>query len=221
MLLLCVFPLNCVLIAIRTIRDVVQQQTYKKANDSHKCKHIMRLLNNTSNWPWIGFIAAIPLLGGIVAILLIFGQEPDSFIKAWTQTADWNMSQKIAPQNISRDDHYLCTVAAGGHRKIVKPIRNGKRHGRRVLVNRQLCIANAFEQLIEERTPKFHLFLRGLYDKIGYPIAKHIKSPYIADLIYFTMKPLEWIFLFTLYLFDTKPENRIAVQYPHSVPPVL
>ena len=27
------------------------------------------------------------------------------------------------------------------------------------------------------------------------------------------MKPLEWIFLIVLYLFDVKPENRIATQY--------
>ncbi|MGN1181023.1 MAG: DUF6688 family protein [Suilimivivens sp.] len=27
------------------------------------------------------------------------------------------------------------------------------------------------------------------------------------------MKPLEWIFLIVLYLFDEKPENRICRQY--------
>lgn len=220
MLLLCLFPFNCVLIAIRTIKNVVHQQTSERENVSHKLRHIMILLNNASNWPWIAFLTAIPLLGIIVVILILFGQEPDSLIKAWTQTADWNMSQKVAPQNIVRDEHYLCTVAAGGHGAIVKPIRTGKRHGHRVIVNRQLCIANAFEQLLEERAPNFHRFVRASYDKIGYPIAKHIQSPYIADATYFIMKPLEWIFLFSLYLFDIKPENRIAVQYPHSAPPV-
>jgi len=219
--LLCVFPFNCVLIAIRTIKNVVHQHIRKKENTSGKFKSIAILLSNTSNWPWIAFVAAIPLLGIIVLVLLLFGQEPDSFIKAWTETADWTMSQKIAPQNIPKDGHYLCTVAAGGHKAVVKPIRTGKRHGHRVVVNRQLCIANAFEQLIEERTPRFHRFVRGVYDKSGYPIAKHINSPYVADTIYFIMKPLEWIFLFTLYLFDTKPENRIAVQYPHSELPIL
>lgn len=220
MLLLCLFPFNCIIIAVRTIKNVVQQNR-EKENVSNKYKSIAKLLNNTYNWPWIAFIAAVPLLGIIVAVLLLFGQEPDDFIKAWTQTADWNLSQKVAPQNIYRDEHYLCTVAAGGHKKIVKPIRTGKRHGHRVIVNRQLCIANAFEQLLEERTPKFHHFVRTLYDKTGYPIAKHIRSPYVADVIYFLMKPLEWIFLFCLYLFDTKPENRIAVQYPHSGIPAV
>lgn len=67
----------------------------------------------------------IPLLGVIILILLLFGQEPNSVIKAWTETADWTMSQKTAPQNIFYDEHYLCTVAAGGHQKVVKPIRTG------------------------------------------------------------------------------------------------
>ena len=47
----------------------------------------------------------------------------------------------------------------------------------------------------------------------GYPLSMHINKPWQADLIYIIMKPLEWLFLITLYLFDVNPENRIAVQY--------
>ncbi|MEG0895114.1 MAG: DUF6688 family protein, partial [Oscillospiraceae bacterium] len=65
----------------------------------------------------------------------------------------------------------------------------------------------------------FHKILRGTYDKIGYPISKHIHSKYLADIIYFIMKPLEWAFLIFLYIVDTKPENRIALQYPHNKVP--
>ena len=36
------------------------------------------------------------------------------------------------------------------------------------MVNRQLCIANAFEDLIQEKTPRFHHFVRYIYDKYGY-----------------------------------------------------
>ena len=146
-------------------------------------------------------------------ILVLFGQAPDAVIKAWTETSDWNLSLKEAPQNIYYDEHYLCTVAAGGHKKVVKPIRTGVRHGHRVIVNRQLCIANAFEQVLEERTPHFHRIVRNFYDTYGFPVAKLIHSKYTADLVYFLMKPLEWIFLIVLYLVDVKPENRIAVQY--------
>ncbi|HNX64697.1 MAG TPA: hypothetical protein PKI60_05880 [Oscillospiraceae bacterium] len=33
------------------------------------------------------------------------------------------------------------------------------------------------------------------------------------DIIYIVMKPLEYLFLFVLYLFDLNPENRISMQY--------
>lgn len=171
------------------------------------------MLNDAKKWPLIAFILMIPLLGGIIMILALFGQQPDACIKAWTETSDWTLSRQVSPQNIFYDEHYLCTVAAGGHRKVVKPIRMGERHGHAVVVNRQLCIANAFEQIIEEKTPKFHRAVRGFYDSYGFPIAKLIHSPYIADFVYFIMKPLEWIFIVVLYFTDVNPENRIAVQY--------
>lgn len=94
----------------------------------------------------------------------------------------------------------------------------GVRHGHPVVVNRQLCIANAFEQVLEEKTPRFHRFLRRNYDRYGYPFAKHIKKKWAMDLIYYLMKPLEWIFLLVLYLVDRKPENRIAMQYIKPIP---
>lgn len=214
----CLFPINCVIIALRTVRSLVWQKAelIREQGEPQKLGKFARLLERSSAWPWLALLAALPLLGIIIAVLMLFGQSPDSVIRVWTNTADWTMSQKIAPPNLIRDEHYLCTVAAGGHRKVVKPLRTGKRHGHEVIVNRQLCVANAFEQLLEERTPKFHRAVRGFYDKTGYPIAKHIHSPYLADCIYFIMKPLEWIFLAVLYLFDVKPENRIAVQYPHA-----
>ena len=44
-------------------------------------------------------------------------------------------------------------------------------------------------------------------------LQKLIRSRYTADVIYFLMKPLEWLFLIVLYLTDVNPEDRIAVQY--------
>lgn len=97
--------------------------------------------------------------------------------------------------------------------RLVKPIRMGVRHGHHIVVNRQLLIANAFEQIIEEKLPRIHKVIRHIYDTYGYPIARQIKSPWQADIIYFLMNPLEWCFLTVIYLCDAKPENRIALQY--------
>ena len=217
--LLCLYPLNLIFIAVKLMKNVIfdwRSQPHTLPEKKNGLIKLNRLLIKAENWPWLGLLCALPLLGILIAVLVLFGQAPDSIIQAWTETSDWTFSQQVAPQNIYFDQHYLCTVAAGGHRKIVKPIRAGKRHGHRVLVNRQLCVANAFEQLLEERVPRFHRIIRCIYDRFGYPIAKHIHSPYAADAIWFLMKPLEWSFLAVLYLFDTKPENRIAVQYPHA-----
>lgn len=223
-LYLCLFPLNCILIGIKVIRQKImewgkiQREESKKAGavsgfQNRYLEWLNRHLERSSVWPAAAFLLMWPMLGIIICVLILFGQRPDSAIRAWTETSDWNLSWEIAPQNIYYDEHYLCTVAAGGHRKVVKPIRMGARHGHPVIVNRQLCVANAFEQILEERMPNLHRNIRNFYDRYGFPVAKMIRSPYIADVIYIMMKPLEWIFLAVIYMTDVKPENRIAVQY--------
>lgn len=95
----------------------------------------------------------------------------------------------------------------------MKLLRYGYRRGGKIVVNRQLCIANAFEQWLMECFPRFHHWVRFVYDRYGFPLAKHIHTRKQANLIYLLMKPLEYIFLFILYTVDEKPENRITLQY--------
>ena len=215
---LLVYPVCIICIVARTVISKVHEwQEYEMERAKIQSNPLLnfadKILSNSKLWPIYAIIFMFPLLGIIIGILLLFGQAPDSVIKAWTETADWTLSLKEAPQNIEYDEHYLCTVAAGGHKKIVKPVRKGIRHGHEVIVNRQLCIANAFEQILEEKTPRFHKLVRGIYDRYGFPVARLIKSKWIADIIYILMKPLEWIFLMVIYMSDVHPENRIATQY--------
>ncbi len=222
-IILTIFPVNCVIVFIKTVYIVVYKKN-KQLRDNTvttKYKKLSDLLNKATNLPWIALILIIPLLGVIIAVLCLFGQEPSSIIKAWTETADWTLSQKTPPPQLYYDEHYLCTVAARGHRSVVKPIRLGKRHGNWVVVNRQLCVANAFEQVIMEKAPKAHKVIRAIYDNTGYPIAKHIRTQILADVVYILMKPLEWLFVLVLYTVDGNPEDRIAVQYPHSAVPEI
>ena len=213
-LFLLIYSINLLWVRIKEWQEDRTEITY----ENRLLQYFHQLLNKSRNWPWLAVLLALPTLALVVLILMLFGQQPDSMIKAWTNTADWAFSQKIPPQNLIIDEHYLCTVAAGGHKRVVKPQRMGVRHGHPVVVNRQLCIANAFEQVLEEKTPRFHRFLRRNYDRYGYPFAKHIKKKWAMDLIYYLMKPLEWIFLLVLYLVDRKPENRIAMQYIKPIP---
>lgn len=214
---LILFPINYILCSIREEIEVMNYYREKHIQEKeyenkflNKCN---KILNDIDTWPILSVIFAIPLVIILICILVLFGQRPDEAIKAFLETSDWTLSKKISPPSVTYDGHYLCTVSLKGHEKLVKPTRMGIRHGEKIVVNRQLCIANAFEDLIQEKTPKFHHFVRYIYDKYGFPLSKHINNAWQADITYILMKPLEWIFLAVLYLFDKKPENRIATQY--------
>ena len=223
---LLLLPVNCVMITARTVACKIREWR-ETPHELHKIDQILilhwcdQILERSEMWPIAAFFLMWPLLGILIAVLVLFGQAPNAVIRTWTETSDWNLSQRIAPQNVYYDEHYLCTVAAGGHRKIVKPLRLGVRHGHEIIVNRQLCVANAFEQILEEKTPYFHKAVRTFYNRYGFPVAKLIRSPYAADMVYFLMKPLEWIFLTVLYLTDVHPEDRIAVQYTGTSRPAI
>lgn len=165
--------------------------------------------------PILWVVSTFPVLIVIQLILVVFGQQPDSFIQLFLDTSAFNYSKVIPPDPIviPGDSHYLCTVATNGHEKIVKPLRSGIRGNHRILVNRQLLVANAFEHILEEYTPKSHKVIRYIYDKYGYPLSRHIKTNWSADLVYILMKPLEWLFILVLYTIDQNPENRINIQY--------
>ncbi|MDE7422744.1 MAG: hypothetical protein K2N51_03490 [Lachnospiraceae bacterium] len=220
--LLCLFPLNYIIIAIKTVRYKISEWNTMELHHHYVYEghpvlnYFSRKLTNATYWPTIAFVLLWPFMGIMICILALFGQTPDIIIKTWTETAEWRLSQQIAPPNLPDGlmmGHYLCTVAAMGHSRIVKPLRMGERHGYPIVVNRQLCIANAFEQIIEERMPLFHKWIRNLYDTYGFPVAKLIRTKGAADVVYFIMKPLEWFFLIVIYLCDTQPEKRIALQY--------
>jgi hypothetical protein len=162
-------------------------------------------------------IFCLPLLTIITSFLLLFGQKPDSLIKAFTDTYKHGFSQlDHLCDNVDCGGHFLCSVAANGHKKIVKPERYGERAGKRIICNRQLLISNAFEELVEQEFPNTHQIIRLNYNKVGNMIHRYynvFNNKYLADFIYFLMKPLELLFLLTLYTFDKRPENRISKQY--------
>ncbi|WP_432651419.1 DUF6688 domain-containing protein [Huintestinicola sp.] len=215
---LILFSVNYIIISARVIRETILLYTaHFRENDIEPKntldRHLRKILEKSAGWIWFPLLGIIPITGLLIILCILFGQGPFGIIKAFTETSDWAYSTMISPPPIEYEGHYLCTVAVNGHEKVVKPTRLGIRHGVKIGVNRQLCVANAFEQLIEDKAPRFHKWVRHVYDKYGYPISKHITTKLRADLVYIAMKPLEWLFLITLYLFDNDPESRIAVQY--------
>lgn len=162
-------------------------------------------------------ICCLPIAVVIIAILLLVGQKPDSIIRVFTDTYHQGLSQwDYKCNNVDCGGHYLCSVAANGHKKVVKPKRIGIRNGNYIICNRQLLVSNAFEELLEERTPFLHKIIRKEYNKVGNFIHRFYKifnNKYLSDSIYYLMKPPEWFFLLILYTFDRNPENRISKQY--------
>ena len=211
------YVFNVVLIYMRAIRQKSIDLATKMENDPITYENdflnsCARLLKKSSGWMIVSFFLMLPLICIAMIILILFGQRPDAALKVFTDTSDWTFSQQVSPP-IEYVGHYLCTVAAQGHPDVVKPMRYGCRHGNKIIVNRQLCVANAFEQYVMEKSPRFHKNIRGFYDRYGYPISKHITTKKRANIIYILMKPLEWAFVLFLYTVDNKPENRIATQY--------
>ncbi len=159
----------------------------------------------------------LPIVFLLTGVLMIFGQKPDSSIRAFTDTYKHGLSEwDHLCDNVICGGHYLCSVAANGHKEVVKPERFGIRNGGLIICNRQLLISNAFEDVIQEKFPGLHRIIRKNYNKVGKVIHKYyyvFEHKHLSDLVYILMKPLEWVFILTLYTFDRNPENRIALQY--------
>lgn len=209
-------PVTNIITAITLIYKVIAEEATEASNKTYRNKFLNYLnqkMAHTAHQPLYVIILLVPIWIMIVAILMLFGQEADSISKVFTETTTWNFSTKTHPPFLDHRGHYLCTVAICGDPKVVKPLRLGKRHGYEIVVNRQLLIANAFEELISESWPAAHKIIRGLYDKYGYPLSKKVTSVERSNLVYRLMKPLEYFFLLCLYLYSEKPEEKIARQY--------
>lgn len=155
---------------------------------------------------WFAFIQLIQ------SFLTLFGQKPDSHIKAFSEACHRFMLGSGDCYTMSTT-HYLCTIAVNGNRRLVKPLRPGMRKGQWILVNRQLMVCNAFEEWLAEKAPALQKWLRKRYDALEVPVNALSRYKWLANLLYIGSKPMEWLFVLTLYLFDGKPERRIQKQY--------
>ncbi len=110
LLLLCLFPFNCILIAAKTVRactlemgpppSAVRERFPKRFRSGQQglLGRINAWLYNARRWYIVSFLLMWPLLGLCIALLALFGQRPDAVLRAWTETSGWNLSQKVSPQ---------------------------------------------------------------------------------------------------------------------------
>lgn len=158
-------------------------------------------------------LAGMPALLGLHAVIMaaIF-QRPTGGIETFIATCGYTFSKLPIPP--TRDCHYLCTIAAQGDPRLVKPYRWGRRGGQPILVNRQLALANAFEDLLHERWPRFGALARRTYDRLAFPVHRWLSHRWVANVVYIAMKPAEVVFFLVLLFLDPgDPESRIDRMY--------
>jgi len=214
-------PLCCLIMGIGLIRKIiVEEQGYASTRSyaNATLNKINNLLSAKLKYPTWALILLVPVFLLLTIILILLGQDRDSMVKVFTETTTWAFSQKMHPPILDHQGHYLCTVAAKGDPVLVKPLRLGKRHGNTIIVNRQLQIANAFEEILSDLSPVLHryvryCYVRYCYDKYGFNISIKINSVRASNMTYVLMKPLEYFFLFSLYMCYVEPEKKIAKQY--------
>lgn len=116
-----------------------------------------------------------------------------SFIVAWRYDIlkMYELYAQLPP--VPPPDCYIATAAAQGHANFVgsKPVQLA--NGKSMQVNRQLQIFKCAELALLAVAPKIHKPLRKTYDVIGKPLAHNIQNPFLADIAYLSLKPVEWI----------------------------
>ena len=214
---LSLYPVSSTIISIQLLVSLVRNKAYIQVDKEYKNKFLNSLnlfLLRSNQIPLVSTLLSLPVFIIIVLILLLCGQEVDSFEKAFSDTATWRYSQKIHPPIVSdRHGHYLCTVSSCGHPAITRPLRLGKSNNRVIIVNRQLQIANAFEEVLYHMSPRIHRIVRKGYDNYGYNLSRKINNEFLSTLTYLLMKPLEWFFLIVVYSYYIEPEEVINRQY--------
>ena len=216
-LLLLFTPVLGIFIAVLLILQVIKNGILVAGERVYTNKFLNRInhfLVQQQNLPLWALFLMVPVLVMTTVLLLILGQDTDSLVKVFTDTTTWRFSRQMHPPVLDHKGHYLCTVAVSGSPEIVKPLRLGVRAGKTIVVNRQLLIANAFEEMVQDFSPGLHRIIRQNYDRYGYNLSRKINNERMSNLTYLLMKPLEWAFLICLYLFTARPEHRISRQYP-------
>lgn len=162
-----------------------------------------------------GFVRLPAVLGAYALLLGLWRGHPRGALDVFARTCTHALSTLPLELKYPQcSGHYLCTIAAHGHPALVRPERLGIRHGRVIIVNRQLAIANAFEDLLHARWPRLGRAARRGYDRLAIPICRYIERRWLASFVYLAMKPAEWLFYLALLAFDPQPpEARIDRMY--------
>jgi hypothetical protein len=106
-------------------------------------------------------------------------------------------------------DCYIATAAAKGHPRFVRSQPIMLDGGKQMMVNSQLQRLKFAELALQAVTPRLHKVIRGVYDVVGKFLAQKIQNPFLADISYILLKPIEWI-SFRLLIWPIPEAKQIA-----------
>ncbi len=107
-------------------------------------------------------------------------------------------------------DCYIATAAANGHPRFVGSHEVTLSNGAHMRVNAQLQRLKCAELALKATLPGLHKILRIMYDKAGYPLARRMTNPFVADAAYLLLKPAELVAFYTLR--KLVPEINILIR---------
>lgn len=110
----------------------------------------------------------------------------------WILAGIWSQRIYNALPDTPPHPCFVVGAAAHGHPKLVGRWTSVQADGQFRPINQQLLTFWEFESLWRQRSPQSPRFFRTAYNLTGPLIAGCIFSPWIADVVYLVLKPLEW-----------------------------
>jgi hypothetical protein len=105
----------------------------------------------------------------------------------------WCSKQTYAAMPDKAPNCFVVTAAGRGHGRLVGPFFEVEHGGGRVRANRQLITLWQFENLWQSKWPQSHRSFRRFYNRFGPIVAEQIKLPWLADMAYIAIKPVELV----------------------------
>lgn len=111
---------------------------------------------------------------------------------AWRAAVDRMLIEYAKLPTTPPEDCYVCTAAARGHGWLTRTQRRRCPSGECYRVSNQMRRLKAVELILRHTSPRTHHACRAIYDRTGPALAARLDHPWLADVAYLSLKPLEW-----------------------------
>jgi uncharacterized membrane protein len=126
----------------------------------------------------------------------------------WIASVIWSRTIFTALPDLQPTDCFIATAAMRGHSTVVGPCFRVRHHGKDRKANQQLLTLWQLEDFWRQRAPRSHARFRRFYNVMGPVVASCLTAPFLADLAYLAIKPVEIMGMAIL----TKEQKRQANQ---------